>query len=297
MAAVVGEAARLGLADHVADEALTVDALAARAGAAPAVLARMLTVLVQVGLFTVEDGAYRTTPDGARLCEGHPDSMRWFCQLAAGDYRVHVERPAVERAAAGPDPDHGRRAAGDAALARAVLVRGLGRRSARTALDGLVLARDLSRRHAAAREHHDAVGPRHLRARLGRVPVVGLGWGRPLRMGGRVRRVAAGRRHPHGWPDLVPARRVRLRGHCHDAGDVHLHAVGDERRTERHAGVHDARGDAAAARQLPAARRVPRTAVCLRLHGQRAWRDLGVLVVVACARLRPPASRCRRRGT
>lgn len=87
VAAVVGETARLGLADHVADEALTADALAARTGAAPAVLARMLTVLVQVGLFTVENGRYRTTTEGARLCEDHPDSTRWFCQLAAGDYQ------------------------------------------------------------------------------------------------------------------------------------------------------------------------------------------------------------------
>lgn len=87
MAAVVGDAARLGLADHVADDGVTVDALAARTGAVPAVLARMLTVLVQVGLFTVADGRYRTTEEGARLREDHPDSLRWFCQLAAGDYQ------------------------------------------------------------------------------------------------------------------------------------------------------------------------------------------------------------------
>ncbi|MDP1569397.1 MAG: methyltransferase [Vicinamibacterales bacterium] len=87
VASTVGVAASLGLADHVKDAPLSADELAARTGTTAPALAGVLAVLVETGLFILEDGRYRTTEEGARLREDHPESVKYFCQLASGDYQ------------------------------------------------------------------------------------------------------------------------------------------------------------------------------------------------------------------
>ncbi len=69
-------AAVLGVFDHLA-EPLTVDELAGRTSADAPTLARLLQLMEDLGLLErVEGDAYRTTPAGDTLRDGHPSRLR-----------------------------------------------------------------------------------------------------------------------------------------------------------------------------------------------------------------------------
>ena len=73
---MVGAVAELRIADHLGDDALPAEALAHRAGADPAAMARLLKACVLIGLVSVtEDGRFRATPLMRTLAEG-PSSWR-----------------------------------------------------------------------------------------------------------------------------------------------------------------------------------------------------------------------------
>src|SRR4051812_21859493 len=87
MAAAVGEAARLGIADHLADGPRHVSELAAATDTSEPVLERVLRLLSALGVFTqTNDGRFANSPGSDRLRTDHPQSVRYFCQLASGEY-------------------------------------------------------------------------------------------------------------------------------------------------------------------------------------------------------------------
>ena len=88
IAAAVGAAATLGIADLVDAQPRTARELADATGTSEAILTKVLRVLTNVGLFAEDaDGRFSNTADSAMLKTDHPQSMRYFCQLAAGDYQ------------------------------------------------------------------------------------------------------------------------------------------------------------------------------------------------------------------
>jgi len=88
VASAVGVAASLGIADLLADGPRSADDLARATGMRTAPLASVLRVLVAVGLFAeTPEGAFANTPDAESLRADHPQSVRAWCQLAAGDYQ------------------------------------------------------------------------------------------------------------------------------------------------------------------------------------------------------------------
>jgi C-methyltransferase len=88
VASAVGVAASLGIADLLADGPRTADDLARATGMRAAPLASVLRVLVAVGLFAeTAEGTFAQTPDSESLRADHPQSVRAWCMLAAGDYQ------------------------------------------------------------------------------------------------------------------------------------------------------------------------------------------------------------------
>ena len=86
--AVLGTAAQLGLADHVKDGPASVAALAAATGTHPPTLARLMDVLVHLGLFAeTAPGQFTSTPLGALLQTDAPHSLRHLAMLM-GDERL-----------------------------------------------------------------------------------------------------------------------------------------------------------------------------------------------------------------
>jgi hypothetical protein len=87
MAAAVSAAARLGVADLLAEGPRSVEELAATTETSEPVLERVLRLLASLGVFAhTADGRYENSPDSERLRTDHPRSVRRFCQLAAGEY-------------------------------------------------------------------------------------------------------------------------------------------------------------------------------------------------------------------
>lgn len=79
-------AAKLGIADHLADGPKAVEELAAMAGASPRPLFRLLRALAGVGVFAGNaDGRFRLTPLAEPLREGGPDSLRAFAVMIADE--------------------------------------------------------------------------------------------------------------------------------------------------------------------------------------------------------------------
>lgn len=88
IASAVGAAATLDIAGHLSGGPRSARELAALTSTDERVLKRLMRVLVVAGLFAREaDGRFANTPDSERLCDGHPQSVRRFCILAAGDYQ------------------------------------------------------------------------------------------------------------------------------------------------------------------------------------------------------------------
>ncbi|MFJ8150409.1 methyltransferase [Streptomyces sp. NPDC096094] len=78
----ISVAARLGIADVLADGPLPVEDIAARVGAHPGATHRILRALAGHGVFAVRpDGRYEHTPLSDKLREDAPDSMRGFALL------------------------------------------------------------------------------------------------------------------------------------------------------------------------------------------------------------------------
>ena len=88
IASAVGVAASLGVADLLADGPRPAEELARATGMRTVPLASVLRVLVAVGLLAeTPDGAFANTPDSEPLRADHPQSVRAWCMLAAGDYQ------------------------------------------------------------------------------------------------------------------------------------------------------------------------------------------------------------------
>ncbi|GII01125.1 methyltransferase [Planobispora takensis] len=76
--------AELGCADHLHEGPMSADELAARCGAAPAALGRVLRQLASMGIVTTTaPGVYRLTEAGATLRSDAPDSMRPAVRMIA----------------------------------------------------------------------------------------------------------------------------------------------------------------------------------------------------------------------
>lgn len=87
LAAAVGVAAELGIADLVQDEPQPIASLAAATGSDTDVLRRVLRLLAVAGVFRIVDDNCANNEGSERLRSAHPLSVRAFCQLAAGDYQ------------------------------------------------------------------------------------------------------------------------------------------------------------------------------------------------------------------
>lgn len=89
IAAAVGAAARLGIADLLDDGPRSVADLAEATGTVQAVLARVMTLLAVLELFEATgDGRYANTDQSLVLRSADPKSVRHFCMLAAGEYQT-----------------------------------------------------------------------------------------------------------------------------------------------------------------------------------------------------------------
>lgn len=87
-AAAVRVAARLGIADLLADHPRTPEDLAATTGADATALTCVLRLLAEVGVFTdAGAGRFTNSTDSECLRRDHPRSVRSFCLLAAGTYQ------------------------------------------------------------------------------------------------------------------------------------------------------------------------------------------------------------------
>jgi len=73
--------AELGVADALDEEPKTADELAAKAGANPDALARVLRLLSAYGVFQVEQGKVRHSPASRLLRSDHPQSMRPLARM------------------------------------------------------------------------------------------------------------------------------------------------------------------------------------------------------------------------
>jgi O-methyltransferase domain len=73
--------AEFGVADALAEEAMSADALAAATGMNADALARMLRLLGAYGVFAAVDGGYVNTPASLLLRSDHPASMRSYARM------------------------------------------------------------------------------------------------------------------------------------------------------------------------------------------------------------------------
>ena len=97
--------AELGVADHVGDEPVSAETLAARCGADADALERVLRLLAAHGVFAC-DGGFRHTPASEMLRTDHPMSLRALVRMlglplhqrvvAALEYTVRTGAPAIE---------------------------------------------------------------------------------------------------------------------------------------------------------------------------------------------------------
>ena len=79
--------AQLGVADALAKKPLTPAALAAKVGAQPDALHRILRALASVGNFAqTADGRFKLTPTAATLRSDVPGSLRNFARMMVDGY-------------------------------------------------------------------------------------------------------------------------------------------------------------------------------------------------------------------
>ena len=99
--------AELGVADHLAADAVSAKTLAARCGVDPDSLERVLRLLASFGIFERQADGYRHTDASRLLRDDHPMSMRAFARMiglpaiwssfAALDSSVRTGAPAIEQ--------------------------------------------------------------------------------------------------------------------------------------------------------------------------------------------------------
>lgn len=82
----MGVAARLGIADLVAERPRTVAELAAETGVNADRLARVVRALASVGVFTTEEGLVQTTAVGDLLCSNATGSLRALATSFSGEH-------------------------------------------------------------------------------------------------------------------------------------------------------------------------------------------------------------------
>jgi hypothetical protein len=88
LTSLVAAAAQLGVADAIAGGAVEVEAIAARADAQPALMARLLRALVAIGVLAEPaPGRFALTPVGELLREDAPGSMRNLLLF----FRTHID--------------------------------------------------------------------------------------------------------------------------------------------------------------------------------------------------------------
>ena len=75
--------AELGVADHVTDEPVAAEEIAAHCGADTGALERVLQLLAVHGIFEAVPGGFRHTPASELLQSDHPRSMRAYCRMMA----------------------------------------------------------------------------------------------------------------------------------------------------------------------------------------------------------------------
>lgn len=100
-------AAELGVADHIDDQPVTVEQLAARCAVQTDALDRVLRLLVTQGVFHYEGGAYGHSESSRLLRSDHPMSMRAFSRMmglpaitaafADLDHSLRTGSPALEK--------------------------------------------------------------------------------------------------------------------------------------------------------------------------------------------------------
>lgn len=101
-------AADLGVADHIGDGGASVDELAAKTGADPDALGRILRLLSAHGIFSADGGTVSHNPVSETLRTDHPQSARDLARMFGLpffwetfghlDHSVRTGRPAVEKA-------------------------------------------------------------------------------------------------------------------------------------------------------------------------------------------------------
>jgi len=85
----ISAVARLGVADHMTDEPVGLEKLAAGIGAQPAALYRVLRALAAVGVFEqTAERRFRLTPLGALLKTDAPGSLRYFAMQLGDSWSV-----------------------------------------------------------------------------------------------------------------------------------------------------------------------------------------------------------------
>jgi hypothetical protein len=109
-------AARLGIADHLADGPKTAETLASASGVQPDALYRVLRALANMGVFeALSEHRFALTPLGATLRTDHPEMMRAAAMFLGGDvyrawadlqYSVTTGNPAFEHVFGAPFFDY-----------------------------------------------------------------------------------------------------------------------------------------------------------------------------------------------
>jgi C-methyltransferase len=85
--AAVGAAARLGIADALADGPVSGADLAEAVDADPTALASLMDALTALGIFTRDEaGRYANSPQSEQLRTDHPESIRYLAALLCGLY-------------------------------------------------------------------------------------------------------------------------------------------------------------------------------------------------------------------
>ena len=83
--------ARLGVADHMGDMAISADELAGKVGAHAPSLYRVMRMLADFGVFTEEGGGkFALTPLGALLRTAAPGSMRYMAMMLGDEWSMHA---------------------------------------------------------------------------------------------------------------------------------------------------------------------------------------------------------------
>mgnify|MGYP005848219787 CR=1 FL=1 len=88
LTASLGAIARLGVADHMGNDPVPVEELAARTGAHAPSLYRVMRMLASLGVFRQEGRKFALTPVGALLRTDAPTSLRYMAMMLGDDWSI-----------------------------------------------------------------------------------------------------------------------------------------------------------------------------------------------------------------